>query len=275
MKFLRLGFALLLAPFAAHAAEPAQPLPPLFYVIGLSSEVVSLDSLGIASGPAGDANRKATLLHSIACMGGVCRRIVDPPVAWDNNWLTGLLAQEPTQAGRLAYIRVSFDGYYFDVVADFMEAKLDGAGRPVYGTRTNVIYNGACPRSQRPEDIAALRSEMPAMSGVPGSYQSKMLEWSGCTNERLLQALGQSFARIAAFWQAHLTPGSGVIEKLANRHKLPTVRNVVAKDAVSCITQYGDYPVIKDLGDYFWLAFPDDNIQGVNNVLMVPRCWSP
>jgi hypothetical protein len=272
MKTVRLFTALMLASFMAHAAEPAEPLPPLFYVIGLGSEVASLYSLGLTPGPAGDADRKATLLHSIACMGGECRRIVDPPLAWDNDWLTRLLAQEPTQAGRLAFIRVSFDGYYFDVGADLMEVKLDGAGRRVNGTMLSVIYNGVCPRPQRAEEIAALRSEMPEMSGVPNSYQSKMLEWSGCTNERLLQALGQSFARIAAFWQAHLTPGSGVIEKLANRHKLPLVRDVVAKDAVPCKTDYGDYMVVKDLGDYFWLAFPDDKIQGVNNILMVPRC---
>jgi hypothetical protein len=243
--------------------------------MGLGSEVASLDSLGIAPGPSGDADRKATLLHSIACMGGECRRIVDPPLAWDNDWLTRLLAQEPTQAGRLAYIVIHFDGYYFDVVADFMEVKLDGAGWPVNGTRTSVIYNGVCPRSKRAEDISALRSEMPEMSGVPNSYQSKMLEWSGCTNERLLQALGQSFARIASFWQAHLTPGSGLTEKLANRHKLPLVRDVVAKDPAPCKMVYGDYMVVKDLGDYLWLAFPDDKIQGVNNIFMVPRCALP
>jgi hypothetical protein len=275
MKSLRLSFALMLAPFLAHAAEPAEPLPPLFYVVGLRSEVASLDSLGIAPGPTGDTDRKATLLHSIACMGGTCRRIVDPPVAWDNIWLNRLLAQEPTQAGRFAYMLVSFDGYYFDVVADYMEVKLDGAGRPVYGTKVNVIYNGICPRSQRAEDLVGLRSEMPEMSGVPNSYQSKMLEWSGCTNERLLQALGQSFTRIAAFWQAHRTPASGVVDKLANRHQLPRVRDVVAKDAAPCNTDYGDYMVVKDLGAYLWLAFPDDKIQGVNNILMVPRCGFP
>ena len=87
MKTLRLGLALMLAPFAAHAAEPAEPLPPLFYVIDLHSEVATLDSLGLSPGPTGDTDRKATLLHSIACMGGECRRIVDPPVAWGNDWL--------------------------------------------------------------------------------------------------------------------------------------------------------------------------------------------
>jgi len=273
MKTLRLGLALMLAPFAAHSAEP-EPLPPLFYVINLHSEVATLYSLGLSPGPSGDANRKARLLHSIACMGGECRRIVDPPVSWGNDWLAGLLAQEPTQAGRVAYIRVSFDGYYFDIVADYMEVKLDAGGRPVYGTKTNVIYNGICPRSERARDTAGLRSEMPAMSGVPYRYQSKMIEWSGCTDKRLLQELIGSFSRIAAFWQAHRTPGSGVIEKLANRHKLPTVSEVVAQDAVPCNTQYGGYPVVNDVGDYLWLAFPDDKIQGVNNVLMVPRCGS-
>src|SRR5688572_23140258 len=116
MKSLRLGLTLMLASFTVYAAEPSKPLPPLFYVVGLRSEVASLDSLGLAPGPTGDAERKATLLHSIACIGGECRRIVDPPVAWDNDWLVRLLAQEPTQAGRFAFLQISFDGYHFDVV---------------------------------------------------------------------------------------------------------------------------------------------------------------
>ena len=78
---------------ASSAAEPAESLPPLFYVIGVSSQVTSIDAMGLSPGPAGDANRKSTLLHPIACMGGECRRIVDPPVAYDNDWFAKLLAR--------------------------------------------------------------------------------------------------------------------------------------------------------------------------------------
>jgi hypothetical protein len=203
--------------------------------------------MGLSPGPAGDANRKSTLLHPIACMGGECRRIVDPPVAYDNDWFAKLLAQEPTQAGLLAYMLVSFDGYNYDVVADFQEAKLNASGRPVYGTRTFVQYAGVCPRPQHAEDTANLGSEMPT-TGVLGSYdlQSRFLAWSGCTNERLLQELGRSFERIAGFWRARLTPGSAseIAAKLGNWEKLPLVHDVL-QDAPACKSQYGEYRVVR------------------------------
>jgi len=277
MKSLRWFAFLMLAPYSAYAAEPAESLPPLFYVLGVSSEVTNIDAMGLSPGAAGDANRKSILLHPIACMGGECRRIVDPPVAYDNDWLAKLLAQEPTQAGLLAYMLVSFDGYYYDVVADFQEAKLNASGRPVYGPRTFVQYAGVCPRPQRAEDTARLSSERPT-TGVLGSYdlQSRFLAWSGCTNERLLQQLDRSFERIAGFWRARLTPESAgeIAAKLGNWEKLPLVNDVL-KDAPACKSQYGEYRVVRDLGEYFWLAFPDKKLQGLDNILMVPRCGLP
>jgi hypothetical protein len=275
MKSLRLLIALL-APFAAQAAEPepADSLPPLFYVIALSSEVVTLDSLGLTPGVIGDANRKSTLLHPIACMSGECRRIVDPPGSNDRNWLRALLAQEPTQAGRLAYMYVTFDGYYFSVVADFSEMRLDGSGRPKYGPKSVVIYSDICPRAEYADGMPGRRRDQPQMSGVPHSYQAQMLEWSGCTNERLLKVLGQSFERIAGFWQAWLTSASEISAKLANQDKLPLAFDVVAKDAVACKPWQGDYRVVKDLGDHLWLAFPDNKTQPNTYINMVPRCVS-
>ena len=274
MRFLRLFAALMLAPFAAQAAEPADSKPPLFYVIALSSEVVSLDSLGLTPGVTGDANRKSTLLHPIACIGGECRRIVDPPLAHDRNWHRAVLAQEPTQAGRLAFMLVSFDGYYLSVSTHIMEMWLDGSGRPRYGTKTMVQYAGECTLSQPAEGPPPEQRPDSPTSSRMRNYQLEMLQWSGCTNERFLKALGLSFERIAAFWEERLAPESGSVlaEKLANWQKLPLVRDVIGKDAADCRPAYGDYHLVKDLGEYLWLAFPEARIQGPNSVFIAQRC---
>src|SRR5262245_13229446 len=144
MKTWRWLLVLLLAPLPAFTAP--EPLPPLIYVVGVGSQVTNADAMGLSPGPAGTAARTTSLLHSIACIDGECRRIGDPPVAWDNDWIARLLAQEPTQAGRLAYMIVSFDGYYYDVQASLQDVKLNASGRPVYTTRQWVQYAGVCPR---------------------------------------------------------------------------------------------------------------------------------
>lgn len=273
MKSLRLFAALLVMPFPSFAAAP-EPLPPLFYVVVVNSQVTNIDSMGLTPGPTGDAGRKSKLMHSIACMGGQCRRIVDPPQAYDRNWFAKLLAQEPTQAGRLAYMYVSFGGYHYDVMADLQEGKLNGAGKMEYGTRLFAHYSGACERSEKPEEIAALRSEPPT-TGVLGSFElhSQFLDWSGCNNERLLEELGRSFEQIAEFWQARLTPESEreIVATLANRQKMPLLREVIAEAAAAGDQGYGSFRVVEDRGEYLWLAFPDNQPKIQNSIIIMPR----
>ena len=147
----------------------------------------------------------------------------------------------------------------------------------VYGDKITVSYSGVCPRPQGAEEVAKLRSEPPT-EGVLGSFglQSQLLEWSGCTDERLLQVLRRSFDQFATFWQARLTPESAreIDAKLVNRPKLPFVRDVVAKDAVACPTQNGNFRVVRDLGDYFWLVYPDEHVKIANSIVITPRCGS-
>jgi hypothetical protein len=189
-----------------------------------------------------DSDHLAGLLRPLACVDGKCRRIVDPSPMYDDQWLSRRLAAEPSLSARLAKLHVTFENGYLSIVAILFEAKLDATGRVDYESATNVILSDHCAG----EDCR-------------------------------LPMLGRGIERIAAFWRARLTPESAgeITAKFGNVKNLPLVRDVLAKGPGSCESQYGDYPVVKDLGDHFWLAFPDRKNQGNENVVMVPRCGLP
>ena len=241
MKSLHLFAALLLAPLGAQSAEPVESLPPFIYVIERITEPKNLELLGLAEWPAGDANRNASLLQPLACAGGECRRMIEAPQTTDPDWLSKLLAVEPTHAARVAFLRLSGEPNIVSVVGRLYDSRLNESDKVVQ-KQMFVIYNGT---------------------------------WRGDGSKaRMERELGLAFERVAEFWNQSLAPKSGdvITGKLYSPETLPRVRDVVAKDAVPCKSQYVDYPVVKDLGDYLWLAFPPEKMKPSNSLIIQTRC---
>lgn len=246
MKFMRLLAVLLLVPLAPANAAPSQPtdaVPPLIYFIGPGGNGLNarLESLGILPAHGGDTEAKAKLLRPVACAGGPCRRLVEPFFANDPKWTSTALALEPTRAGRFAMFLISFDGWYLSISADMYDAKLGDSGKFEMTPRYFTIYNAFCA-----ED----------------------------SDDCLRKELGLAFERIAPFWETRVDPEAWkpIAGKLAHREQLPPARELAAKGDAMCREQYGDYRVVKDFGDYQWLAFPPDYEHGKDTFVISGRC---
>ena len=159
MKSLRVFSALLLVPLIAPAASPAESTPPFIYYIAPISDGLNerLESLGLLPAHGGDADRKAKVLRPVACAGGPCRRLVEPPRTNDPKWYSTLLALEPTRAGRFATFLVSFDGWYLSLSVDMYDAKLAESGKFEMTPRYFTIYNSDCSRLPADENACLLR----------------------------------------------------------------------------------------------------------------------
>jgi hypothetical protein len=181
MGFLRLVPALLFVPLLAAAAAPTptESVPPFIYYIAPISHGLNerLESLGVLPAHGGDADRKASLLHPLACAGGECRRLLEPPRTNDPKWYATLLALEPTRAGRFVAIHVFFDGWNFSITSDMYDAKLAESGKFEAGPKTFSIYNSDCSHSLHAEN-----------------------NWAVDPDACLLQELGRAFERIATYW---------------------------------------------------------------------------
>jgi len=244
MNFLRFFPALLLAPLMASAAAPADTVPPFIYYIAPISDGLNerLESLGLLPPHGGDADRKASVLRPLACAGGPCRRLVEPPITHDPKWYSTLLALEPTRAGRFVAMHISYREGYLSISIDMYDAKLGDSGKFEMTPRYFTIYNGDCSRDD--------------------------------SDDCLLQELGVAFERIASFWETRTDPQAWkvITAKLADREKLPFARDLVAQDDTACREQYGDYRVVKDFGDYLWLGFPPDFKHGSDSFVISARC---
>ena len=244
MKSLRIFPALLLVPLIASAASPAESTPPfIYYIVPISDGLNErLESLGLLPAHGGDADRKAKVLHSVACAGGPCRRLVEPPRTNDPKWYSTLLALEPTRAGRFATFLVSFDGWYLSISVDMYDAKLAESGKFEMTPRYFTIYNSDC--SRLPSD----------------------------ENACLLRELELAFDRIAPYWETRVDPESWkvIAAKLAHRDRLPLARDLV-KDEF-CKKKYDEYRLVKDFGDYLWFGFPPEFAPGSDSVVIASSC---
>ena len=245
MKSMRF-FVLLLLPLLAVAAAQApagDTVPPLIYFVGPISAGLNerLEAIGLLPAHGGDADRKARLLHGVACAGGQCRRLVEPFHANDPKWTSTALALEPTRAGRFAMFLISFDGSYLSISVDMYDAKLNESGKFEMTPRYFTIYNGFCA-----ED----------------------------SNEYLEKELGLAFERIAPFWETRVDAAAwkAVSAKLANRERLPIASDLV--DDPGCKKQLEGYRVVKEFPDYLWLGFPPDYEHGGDSFVIAARCGS-
>jgi hypothetical protein len=274
---------------AAPTAEPADSLPPLIYTVTLKSEAVDSGSLGLL--PAliskaylkthdqfldalkqNSANDPQGLLHPLACVGGVCRRLMEQPAGAGADWLTMQLASEPTHTARMANITIIFDGRFFQVPINFHDVKLNALNQPVMENPTTVTYIRTYSRSQHAEEVRTQRIDTP-FDGKIGSREAHLHFWLGGSNPHLMQDLRKAFELEAALWEARLSPQQAdeLSAALANKKNLPRMRDVTGKDP-NCKLLHPAFPVVKDLGDYLWLSVPGDASKVGNSFFIEPRC---
>ncbi len=289
MKILRYWFACTFALLAGEAAAQTESRPPLIYTMTVKSETVDSSSLGLVAGLIGEGYRKAHeqflaaitdattndtlgILRPLACFDGECRRIRAESTAATSEGLAALLAAEPTRSARLAHITVIFDGRFFQVPASLYDAKLDASGNAVLEHPTHATYIRTYSRSQHADDISSGRNELP-FDGKLGSRDARLHFWMGGSSPRLLQELPLAFELIAALWHARLSPASSgeLSATMAARETLPRVRDLIGQDR-SCKALHGNFPVVKDLGEYLWLAVPGDASKVADTLFIEPRC---
>ncbi len=280
---------LMFASLVARAAVPPD-LPPLIYTLTVKSETVDSGiSKGLVPYLVGKAYSNAHelfltalkqasgsdaqgFLRPLACLEGSCRRVIELPATSPPGALTALLTAEPTRTARVANITIIFDGRFFQTPINFHEAKLDASGKVVLEKPTTVTYIRTYSRSLHADDISNHRIDAP-FDGKPGSREAQLHFWLAGSDPRLLQELRRSFEMSAALLDARLSPTQSgeLAAALANKKNLPRVRDVTGKDA-NCKVLHPTQPVVKDLGDYLWLAVLGDASKVGNSFFIEPRC---
>lgn len=290
MKTAGLLIALVVIPAAAQCANAAEESPPLVYSINLRSETVTTGAIsGLVPNLIGKAYQKAHeqflqalkqtsgnespgVLRPLACAGGPCRRLVEQPANADPGWLAALLSSESTHRARVATINIIFDGRFFQVPVSISEARLDDSGKVVMENPMQISYIRTYSRSQHAEDIRTQRNDAP-FDGKIGSREAQWHFWLGGAEPRLPAELNHSFELIAALLAARLSPGEGgqISSALANKKTLPRVRDITGKDP-ACKVLHGNFPVVRDLGEYLWIAVLGDASKVGNSMFIEPRC---
>jgi len=284
------GLWIVLILIAAQRANAAEESPPLVYSVNLRSEAVNAGAMaGLVPNLIGKTYQKAHeqfldalkqtsgnespgTLRPLACAEGPCRRLIEQPAKADPGWLPALLSSESTHRARVATINIIFDGRFFQVPVTFIDARLDDSGKVVMENPMQISYIRTYSRSLHAEDIRTQRNDVP-FEGKIGSREAQWHFWLGGSAPRLPAELNHSFELIAALLTARLSAGEGaqISSALANKKALPRVRDITGKDP-ACKVLHGAFPVVKDLGEYLWIAVPGDASKVGNSMFIEPRC---
>jgi hypothetical protein len=283
---------ILLASFASAARAEIDASAPLIYTLNMKSETVEtpwwfgLVALTVSAGyeashakflAALKSNAEGgsieTLLRPFSCVGLIkpgdqCRRMVQGEKEFSDEKLIALLKNEATQSARVAQITIIFDGRFFQVPVELYDARLSDKGELVRSHELGSGYIVTYSRKQHEEDIRTGRNDAP-FAGKIGSKEARIHYWLGGSSPRLMSELNRSIELEAELWTATLAPDAvGLLAgDQSERKALPRVRDIVAKD---CKTLNGSFPVVKDLGDYLWLAWPTKS----RSIVIESRCGS-
>lgn len=290
--------AALLLMSSAHCESAAiGDSAPLVYKITTDSETLNAWSSGVVAGVIGETYRTSherflealqsdtngdgkseRLLQPFACLGldsakGECRRMIEEKDDISDIRLTELLEAEPTHYLRVVLLKVVFDGRFFQVPTDLYDVHLAENGDVIKSNEIMATYITTYSRKLHEEDIKSGQNDVP-FSGKIGSKEARMHFWLAGSNPRLVTELHKSVRMIADLWGAVLNPqAKGILAgDHSDRSSLPRVRDVVRNDATPCKTLHGSFFVVRDLGEYFWLALPYANKKVWNNFYIEPRC---
>lgn len=270
---------------------------PLVYTVATDSETVNSWSLGIVPGLIGEAYRKSHekflaalrsntndgakpkgLLQPFACLGldpsvGECRRMIEEKDGISDQELTVLLKNESTHSSRVVELKIIFDGRFFQIPTHLYDVRLTEQGDLVRSHELLATYITTYSRKLHEEDIRTGRNDTP-FAGKVGSKEAQMHFWLAGSEPRLVTELDNSVRLLAELWSATQSPEAvGVlVGDQSNRASLRRVRDVVKNDVTPCKTLHGDFFVVRDLGEYFWLALPYKNKNLWNNFFIEPRC---
>jgi hypothetical protein len=276
-----------------------QTLTPIVYTLTTDSDSNDSWSLGLVAGLIGEAYRKsheqflsalrkttegdaASLLRPLACMGitnpaAACRRLIrleptDPKVA-PSSELAEVLRGLPVHAAIVVDMQIFFDGRFFQVLATEHTAELASDGSVAPGPDVIVNYMNTYSRKMHQQDIDSHRNDSP-LAGKLGSKEARMHFWFGGSSPRIMSEMDSSVSLIAQFYGATLLkngPGALSVENL-HRELLPLVRDLLGPDKSKCNYMHGQLLVVREVGDYLWLASGPKFKALLNRFFIEPRC---
>jgi hypothetical protein len=261
-------------------AAPIESQPVLIFTLAVDSETVGTWNASLVTalvtGVVGEARRSAhakflssleavsdndgqalEFMRPLVCLDSVCRQPVRLPAPLSQEALIAELRKSPGQAARVVEMKVIFDGRFFQVPTVLYEASLDPEGRILRSRTTGGTYITTYSKSLHAQEMREHVIDE-QFSGKPGSKAARVHYWLGGSDPRLQRELAQSIRMIAALWSTRMSSDAPATlsDDPAQRAGLPLVKQVVAHDKPVCKTLHGAFPVVKDLGDHFWLALP-------------------